>query len=675
MILDKLNPAQRKAAEIIQGPLLILAGAGSGKTNTIVHRIVHMIQNHAISPENILAISFTNKASSELKDRINKLVKRENRKVQTGTFHALCLKILKKECEHLGFYYPFSICGPGDQLSILNELAKNYKHVSKGKFDKKKLLSMISKLKNIGVDEHEYPHHYLYDPDDDYCHICQYFYPLYQERLHELNAFDFDDLLFKTVTILEKNQTIAQNYSQLFKYIVVDEYQDTNDLQFRLIKALTCTHQNICVVGDDDQAIYGFRGANIKNILNFEHLYKDTQVVFLEQNYRSTSPILNLANEVIKENKNRKDKKLWSTNESDQKPILHQVKDPSHEALYIIEKIDQLNKAGHAFKDMAILCRSIQQTSLLEGELRTFHIPYKIIGGQKIFEKKEVKDIMAYLLLTANNRDELSLRRIINTPTRGIGATSTKKIIDIARSKKLTVFDLIHKNLVSKEELGRIELIKDFIHMIQSFREFNQQSSISETIEHVIEKINYHEFIDHYYHDAAGKKDLKKNDLKHLVQLAKHFENKNPTLKLRDFLEQMQLADQSTTKKSEEFTQDLVTIMTLHASKGLEFETVFMMGVEEELLPHKRSIEESGVDEERRLFYVGVTRAKKNLFMSHCLERTMYEKQQKRHISRFLNQKEDFYQKNCLLADLEKKEQEKKAKQSQFFSDLSSFLD
>jgi superfamily I DNA/RNA helicase len=671
-LLSQLNPKQYEAASHCDGPLLILAGAGSGKTNTIVHRIANMLFHHRVNPEQILAISFTNKAADELRTRIRKLVgSKLANPMHTGTFHSICLKILKEHCETLGYYYPFIICGPGEQLTIINELAKNFRY-QKGKFDKKLVLYMIGKLKNQGIDEQTFAQSEI-DWSDDYEVICRDFYPLYQERLKDYNAFDFDDLLFKTVQLLEGHPEICQHYSEKYRYIMVDEYQDTNNLQFRFVRCLTQHHQNICVVGDDDQSIYGFRGANIQNILDFEKQFQDTKVIFLEQNYRSTTPILDLANDIIKENKNRKAKSLWTETSAKNRPILYRLKDPSHEAQFLVEQIDKAKREGMPYANMAVLTRSMKNISLLEAELKTYHIPYKVIGGQKIFDKKEVKDIMAYLSLIANSKDELSLRRVINTPTRGIGTTSTKKLIDLARSQKTTTFDLVLGKKISSKEFSRLEYINAFYDMIAEMRKYSKEHSLAELIEFVIERTQYMAYLSHYYQDSPNKKANKQNDLGHLIQLAKHFQSNNEKTGLRIFLEQMSLSEQNYGEAEEE--NDILTIMSLHASKGLEFDSVYLLGLEEEILPHKKSILSGEVEEERRLFYVGITRARKELFMTYCGEREFYEKKQQRHISRFLVEKQDLFEEQDMHADFARREQERLVKQKNFFADLGQLLD
>ncbi len=418
--LSGLNDKQREAAETIEGPVLILAGAGSGKTRTITYRIAHMVDNLGIKGESILGVSFTNKAAKEMRERVVTLLgSRKSRKISLLTFHSLGVRILKKEIEKLGYHLNFSIYDQSDQLSIIREALKLY-HAEK-KFDAKDVQSKISFLKNAGITELDFADSNHFNPEDPYSHATEYAYRFYQEKLKFFNAIDFDDILFLTLKLFKEHSEIAKLYSEKFQYIMIDEYQDTNTLQFELIRHLTSTHDNLCVVGDDDQSIYGFRGADITNILEFEKVFPGAKIVKLEENYRSVSSILNLANSVIKENKKRRDKTLWSQKKSEHIPLLWAMGDTDHEAEVVVEDVVKHQGEGGHLGDIAILYRSNTQAPPIEDQLRLSQVPYTIIGGQKFYDKKEVKDLMSYLFVILNPNDQMAIRIILNIPHRGIG--------------------------------------------------------------------------------------------------------------------------------------------------------------------------------------------------------------------------------------------------------------
>ncbi|MFI5391787.1 MAG: ATP-dependent helicase, partial [Bacteriovoracales bacterium] len=457
--LKELNPEQRKAVQAIEGPVLILAGAGSGKTKTITYRVAHMVSDLGITPSKILAVSFTNKATKEMQERVKELIGSDLLKKMTlCTFHSLGVKILKKEIHHLGLQNNFNIYTQSDQISLVRQALKHYKA---GKsFDQKRILSKISFLKNKGIGNKEFPNSIYMDYEDPYDLAAEFVYHFYQDKLLFYNSIDFDDILFLTVNLFEKYPAIAEKYSNFFSYVMVDEYQDTNPLQFKIIKALTSTHQNICVVGDDDQSIYGFRGAEISNILFFEKNFPNAMVVKLEENYRSSGPILKLANEVIKGNKKRNEKNLWTKKYSDLKPILWAMGDADHEAEIVAEDILKHKNEGGKFSDIAILFRGNNQSSVVEDVLRMNGIPYHYLGGQKFFEKKEVMDLLAYLKVILNPHDEVALRRILNVPNRGIGLTTLTKYLNYAQETKIPLFSAL--NQFPNQDLTREKNIKSF---------------------------------------------------------------------------------------------------------------------------------------------------------------------------------------------------------------------
>lgn len=641
--LSGLNDKQREAAETIEGPVLILAGAGSGKTRTLTYRIAHMVDNLNIPAKNILAVSFTNKAAKEMKERVHTLLnKRMSKGITLATFHSLGLKILKKEIERLGYHKNFSIYDTSDQLGILREALKRFN--ADKNFKKEDVLSKIGFLKNQGVSYDDYANSEFFDDEDPYCHATLYCYEYYQDKLKFFNAIDFDDILLLTVRLFDENPDVAIAYSEQFRYIMIDEYQDTNTLQFNLIMHLTKTHNNLCVVGDDDQAIYSFRGADITNILSFERNYPGAKVVKLEQNYRSISPILNLANRVISENKNRRAKTLWSEWQSDFKPLLWQMADTDHEAQVIIEEIVSHQSRGGHLGDIAILYRSNTQVQPLEDELRLSQVPYTIVGGQKLYEKKEVKDLMAYLYVILNPSDQMALRRILNVPNRGIGIRTLEKYIEKTTEENISLFRALE--IYPALDPTREEKIKAFVDLVNKFKASFERQSLAEGISGIVEEISYFEFIAKNY-DNVKQIERRKNDVMNFIESASRFsERQKEKATLKSFVEKLLLQDSQDTSKEKEgedgdVRKNEVTLMTLHSSKGLEFDTVFLVGMEEELLPHKKTVKQGDdISEERRLCYVGITRAQKKLYMTYCKQRKLYGNLTPRHPSRFIHELE-----------------------------------
>lgn len=666
--LAGLNPEQRLAAETVHGPVLILAGAGSGKTRTITFRIAHMLENLGIPGSQILAVSFTNKAAQEMRERVAHLVHKDHRKGLTlSTFHSLGIKILKEDLHHLGYSPRFTIYDTSDQMSIIREALKNLR--AEKAYDKSTIQSKISWLKNKGVSASEFKDSPFFDPENDYDQITEHVFHFYQDKLQFYNALDFDDILFLTVKLFKEFPQVAEKYSNRFRYLMIDEYQDTNGLQFEFIKGLTKTHQNICVVGDDDQSIYAFRGADITNILEFEKRYEKTTVIKLEENYRSYFPILHLANEVIKENKVRKPKTMRTSQVGGDKPMLLATGDTEHEAQVVIEEILKLQKQNISLSEMAILYRSNTQIEPFEDQLRLAQIPYQIIGGQKFYEKKEIKDLIAYLMLILNPRDELSLRRIINVPQRGIGNVGLAKLVAQASSVKKPLFNIVSESSTHPELMIFADLIKRLRHR------FNE-APLSTVIQELISEIGYESYIEKSY-DNPKLALLKKADLHHFLSSAQRFQDLfKHDATLENFIEKLLLADSQDPKNDAEPTKKHeVTLMTLHSSKGLEFDHVFLVGMEEEILPHKRTIQDNtDINEERRLCYVGLTRARKKLFMTYAKERKIYGKKIPRFPSRFIIELTESYisQDRTTFNDLTP-EQAVEFK-ANFFSDLMNSL-
>ena len=638
--LSGLNDSQREAAETVEGPLLILAGAGSGKTRTVTYRIAHMVSNLGINPLEVLGVSFTNKAAKEMRDRVIGLLgKRKARGITLTTFHSLGVRILRQKIDHLGYLKNFNIYDTNDQLSIIREALKNYR-ADKESFDRKIILSKIGFLKNKGISETQFPETPYFDPEAPYDLVTEYVYNYYQEKLRFYNAIDFDDILFLTVRLFREFPELKWEFSDKFKYIMIDEYQDTNSLQFEVVAALTTSHNNICVVGDDDQSIYAFRGADVSNILSFEKLFPGAKVIKLEQNYRSTTPIIHLANQVIKKNKKRMEKNLFSITASEKIPLLWAMGSTDHESEVIIEDIVQHQAGGGHLGDIAILYRSKTQAPSLEEQLRLSDVPYSIIGGQKFFDKKEIKDLIAYLCTIHNTSDEISLRRIINIPHRGIGSATLKKFIELREKKSLTLFEAMkrHPEIAGPREIK----IKRFIEFIEQIQLFFQKNSLPAGLGKLIDDIEYKKFIDEQYDENPKLAEVKKNDVAQLIGSAERFSQyHSEKTALKGFIERLLLQDSQDNNEDDDHDvrKNEVTLMTLHSSKGLEFEKVYLVGLEEETLPHKKSIAEGAdLSEELRLCYVGMTRAKEELIMTYCKERKLYGKNIPRHKSRFLHE-------------------------------------
>jgi len=673
--LNELNPEQREAAKTITGPVLILAGAGSGKTRTVTYRIAHMVDNLCIPASKILGVTFTNKAAREMQQRVQALLGRHAcQGITLSTFHSLCIRILKQEIHHLGYRRNFTIYDQSDQMSIVRMALKHFNDDQK--FDKKMILSKISFLKNRNITEREYADSEYFDPDSGYDHATQYTYEVYQEKLKFFNAIDFDDILLLTVKLFKDFPDIAKRYSRHYEYIMIDEYQDTNALQFAIVDALTSTHNNLCVVGDDDQSIYAFRGADVSNILNFEKKFSGAKVIKLEENYRSTTPILNLANKVISENKNRKEKRLWSKDTSKDKPILWACGNTDHEAQIVVDDITKSMSDGCHLNEIAILYRSNTQAPPLEDQLRMAQIPYRMLGGQKFYDKKEVKDLIAYLSLFMNPYNEVALRRIINVPNRGIGMATLTKYLELAETRKCSLYQAIESTPALAP--NRKEQIVKFTTLIRRFQGQFKGHSIAAPLQQLIEEIEFEQYIARQYDDNPKHAEQRKNDIRLFIESAERFEKfQKGNATLQDFMEKVLLADSQDERDDEESQEagNEVTLMTLHSSKGLEFNQVYLIGMEEDFLPHKRVLRDGeDIGEERRLAYVGITRAKKKLVMTYCKERKIYGKDQVCFKSRFINKLDKFYIEQDRTTFGHLTPQEAESYKKDFFSGLHDLL-
>lgn len=606
--LNELNENQRKAAEKIEGPVLILAGAGSGKTRTVTYRIAHMIKEKNISPLNILALTFTNKAAREMKERAEELIGEENSyNLVVSTFHSFAVRILKTYSERIGYGRNFNIYDVDDQKSIITKIKKEMN--IKDDIAPGRIANRISKLKEDGVGLDEVSRQLdLKIPAN---RLFYDIYKKYDEVLKANNAMDFSDLLLNARRLLD-DKYVLDIIQNRYQYIVVDEYQDTNNIQYEIINLIAAKYRNICVVGDEDQSIYAFRGANIENILNFEKDYPDAYTIKLERNYRSTKRILDTANELIRNNKSSKGKKLWTDGSEGEKIKIFNAKTPYDEAEFIVKEIKAKSKSGVDYKDMTILYRTNAQSRVLEEKLLEGNVPYKIYGGMQFFQRKEIKDILAYLNLLNNRNDNHNFYRIINVPKRSIGEKTLEKIAEIANERNIPMLDALQ--FVDETNIrGAVKnTLKDFYNMIQGIYLGLDELSVKEVFDEVITKTKYFDSIE------DNKEDRVKN-IEELLNSIIELEKRNPHISLADYLDMVSLT--ASTDEMEE-NENFVKLMTIHSSKGLEFDYVFIAGMEDGLFPScSFESSEEDIEEERRLCYVAVTRAKKELYISYASER------------------------------------------------------
>ena len=611
-LLNDLNDMQRKAVEQVNGPCLVIAGAGSGKTKVLTYKIAYLIQDNDVKPWNILAITFTNKAANEMKERVQALVGDKISDIWLGTFHSVCVRILRRFIDRIGYDTSFVIFDTTDQKTLIKNCMKDL-NIDTKIFPEKSVLNEISNAKN----ELLYPASFKEKYGNDYRKkIIGNIYESYQARLKENNAIDFDDIINFTIKLFTENSDVLDYYSDKFKYILVDEYQDTNKAQFKLISLLAKMHNNVTAVGDNDQSIYSFRGADISNILNFEKDFPGTNIIKLEQNYRCTGNILKAANSVIKHNDAKFDKKLWTENEEGALPSVFCGSDEYGEASFVVSQIRRLKREEYfKYSDFAVLYRMNSQSRAIEDVLRREDIPYKIIGGLKFYERKEIKDTIAYLRLVANQSDNLSFTRIINEPKRGIGKTSMDNIAVISATNKISMYDVV-KN--ADTYLPKIyNATRDFVNAIEEFKDSDKH--ISEIITGVLKKSGY---MDALKLENSVEAQTRIENIEEFITVANEFEKEAADKSLIEFLNSISLS--SDTDNLEE-TDDMVTLMTLHSAKGLEYPVIFLVGMEEGLFPGYQSIgDDNELEEERRLFYVGITRAKKYLYLTFAKKRTIF---------------------------------------------------
>ena len=631
-ILKGLNDKQYEAVVNTEGPCLVIAGAGSGKTKVLTHKIAYLIGEKGAKPWDILAITFTNKAANEMKERIAKLVGDDAKDIWMGTFHSICVRILRRFIDRIGFDSSFIIFDTSDQRTLVKNCMKDLA-IDDKLFNDRSVLSEISNAKNEMLE----PEQYTARTNSDFRkEKIATVYELYQKRLKENNAIDFDDIINYTIKILMENPDVLEYYANKFKYVLVDEYQDTNKAQFTLVTLLASKNGNITVVGDNDQGIYSFRGADISNILNFERDFPGTKIIKLEQNYRCTGNILKAANSVIKNNEVKYKKELWTENEEGNLPNVYQADNEYDEATYIVTQIEHLKREEYyKYSDFAILYRMNTQSRAIEDILRRENVPYKIVGGLKFYERKEIKDIIAYLRLIQNSADNLSLKRIINEPKRGIGKTSLDKVEALAEQNETSMYEVIKH--ADQYGLNRVYLnSREFINVIEELKDKKDKLVISELIKTTLKKTGYTKALEE---ENTIEAENRIENLEEFLTVAIEFEEEyieEEENALSQFLEGITL---SSDIDNVEETEDSVTLMTLHSAKGLEFPVVFLVGMEEGIFPGYKSISEpKELEEERRLCYVGITRAKEHLYLTCSKQRTIFGSTSYNPVSRFLKE-------------------------------------
>ena len=638
-LLTGMNDKQAKAVQTTEGPLLIMAGAGSGKTRVLTHRIAYLIDEKMINPWNILAITFTNKAAREMRERAMALNPATSETL-IATFHSMCVRILRREADHIGYNRNFTIVDPGEQRTLMKRILKNL-NLDPKKWNERAILGTISNAKNDLLDEVAYEH----QAGDMYTQIVAKCYKAYQEELRRSEAMDFDDLIMMTLRLFDKNPDVLAYYQQRYQYIHVDEYQDTNHAQYQLVKLLASRFKNICVVGDADQSIYGWRGADMQNILDFEKDYPEAKVVLLEENYRSTKKILQAANEVIKNNRNRRPKKLWTQNDDGEQIVYYRANDERDEAVFVASTIDNIiREEGKNFKDFAVLYRTNAQSRTIEEALLKSNIPYTMVGGTKFYSRKEIRDVISYLNLIANPADNISFERVVNEPKRGVGPGTLEKIRTFAYEQNMSLLDASANIMLSPIKGKAAQGVYDFANMILNLRDQLDGLSITEAVETVLDKSGY---LDALSMQQTLESQARIENIEEFMSVTKNFDETNTDStedetgidRLGRFLNDLALiadTDDGDMEAAE------VTLMTLHAAKGLEFPVVFLIGMEEGVFPLSLASEDpEELEEERRLAYVGITRAEEILFLTNANTRTLFGKTSYNRPSRFLREISD----------------------------------
>ncbi|WEZ01103.1 DNA helicase PcrA [Bacillus subtilis] len=632
-LLSGLNPVQQEAVKTTDGPLLLMAGAGSGKTRVLTHRIAYLMAEKHVAPWNILAITFTNKAAREMKERVESILGPGADDIWISTFHSMCVRILRRDIDRIGINRNFSILDTADQLSVIKGILKE-RNLDPKKFDPRSILGTISSAKN----ELTEPEEFSKVAGGYYDQVVSDVYADYQKKLLKNQSLDFDDLIMTTIKLFDRVPEVLEFYQRKFQYIHVDEYQDTNRAQYMLVKQLAERFQNLCVVGDSDQSIYRWRGADITNILSFEKDYPNASVILLEQNYRSTKRILRAANEVIKNNSNRKPKNLWTENDEGIKISYYRGDNEFGEGQFVAGKIHQLHSSGkRKLSDIAILYRTNAQSRVIEETLLKAGLNYNIVGGTKFYDRKEIKDILAYLRLVSNPDDDISFTRIVNVPKRGVGATSLEKIASYAAINGLSFFQAIQQVDFIGVSAKAANALDSFRQMIENLTNMQDYLSITELTEEILDKTEYREMLKA---EKSIEAQSRLENIDEFLSVTKNFEQKSEDKTLVAFLTDLALIadiDQLDQQEEESGGKDAITLMTLHAAKGLEFPVVFLMGLEEGVFPHSRSLmEEAEMEEERRLAYVGITRAEQELYLTNAKMRTLFGRTNMNPESRFI---------------------------------------
>lgn len=631
-LLKGLNDRQREAVLTTQGPLLILAGAGSGKTRVLTTRIAHILKEGLARRWEVLAFTFTNKAAGEMKHRVENLLGEDVSSMWIGTFHSICVRILRSEIEAIGYTNNFTIYDRADQQSLIKEILRD-KSISTKDFPVSVCLNAISSAKNIGEGVNYINDLYGYHPTYK---VFGEIFEEYERKKKLYNSLDFDDLILKTLELFREHDSIRQKYENKFKYVFVDEYQDTNKPQYELIKYFSKGYGNICAVGDGDQSIYGWRGADISNILNFEKDFDKAKVILLEQNYRSTKNILDTANRVIRNNFERKEKNLWTDNKTGDKVIYKEVDSDMEEAMIVTNYIEQLRNDNYKFEDMAILYRTNAQSRAFEEMLMREGINYRVVGGLKFYDRKEIKDLVAYLKIFVNPDDDVALKRIINIPKRGIGDTTLNKLSDIALEKNSSIYRILSETAI-EGITGRTKAkLQEFIYMMENIKKEKESLSVTDFVNHVLEKTGYLKMLE----DSNLREDKTRiENISSFVSAISDYEKTTEEPSLEDYLATVTLL--SDVDKTDQ-TKTGVSLMTIHAAKGLEYKIVFLTGMEEGLFPSERTIvEDDGLEEERRLCYVALTRAEEKLYLTSCSSRRVFGKFMMHKPSRFIEEMGD----------------------------------
>jgi DNA helicase-2/ATP-dependent DNA helicase PcrA len=627
-----LNDKQKEAVINTEGPMLVLAGAGSGKTKVLTTKVSYLINEKNVDPHRVLAITFTNKAAKEMKERILKMLGPIAYDIQISTFHSLGLLILRENYEKLGYEKNFTILDSDDSLTIIKKILKEM-NLDPKHYSPKSIKNKISSSKNELIDSKKYSRFV----NSEYEQIILSVFEKYEKKLENSNSLDFDDLLFLPIKLFRSCPEILQKYQERFKYILVDEYQDTNEAQYILIKMLSSKYKNICVVGDVDQSIYGFRGANFRNILNFEKDYPNAKVVLMEENYRSSANILNVANDIIKNNKERKEKNLWTSNEEGAKIKYYRAYDEKDEAEYVVGKIKKLIDSGVQKEDIAVLYRTNAQSRNMEEAFLKANIPYKVVGSFYFYNRKEIKDLISYLKLIYNHKDDNSLLRVINVPKRKIGVKTIEKIALEAANFNVSLYEAIKEGPEKK-----------FKDLIDEMTLLSEELSLTELVDLILDKSGMRSELEN---EKTIEAEVRLENLEEFKSITKNFEENNGIASLEEFLLEISLVADIEEHKN---NKDVVTLMTVHSAKGLEFEHVFLIGLEEGIFPHTNSFDDDGVEEERRLCYVAVTRAKKTLTLLNARKRMLYGMTNANHPSRFINEINEKYLEKDFTDDDEK---------------------